>query len=97
MRTELAGVLPPPHSPSIQIHPPLTPPLTLPSPPLPSSHLQGQFDAECGVASNDAWISTLEWPGHAGFHDAPRLKLMVSHEGLRVSHEGGLREGLMRG
>jgi hypothetical protein len=28
------------------------------------SHLllyQGQFDAECGVASNEAWISKLPW------------------------------------
>lgn len=22
---------------------------------------QGQFDAECGVASNEAWISKLAW------------------------------------
>jgi hypothetical protein len=22
---------------------------------------QGQFDAECGVASNEAWISKLSW------------------------------------
>lgn len=22
---------------------------------------QGQFDAECGVASNEAWISKLQW------------------------------------
>lgn len=22
---------------------------------------QGQFDAECGVASNEAWISQLKW------------------------------------
>jgi vitellogenic carboxypeptidase-like protein len=33
---------------------------------------QGQFDAECGVASNEAWISRLVWPGHAGFRDADR-------------------------
>eukprot|EP00878_Enallax_costatus_P025460 GHUV01027238.1.p1 GENE.GHUV01027238.1~~GHUV01027238.1.p1 ORF type:complete len:479 (+),score=118.13 GHUV01027238.1:82-1518(+) len=33
---------------------------------------QGQFDAECGVASNEAWISKLIWPGHAGFRDANR-------------------------
>lgn len=33
---------------------------------------QGQFDAECGVASNEAWISKLQWPGHAGFNTAER-------------------------
>jgi len=32
----------------------------------------GQFDAECGVASNDAWLSTLPWKGHMGFKSAPR-------------------------
>ncbi|KAF8072930.1 SCPL50 [Scenedesmus sp. PABB004] len=42
---------------------------------LASSHLmlyQGQFDAECGVASNEAWISRLSWPGHTGFWNAER-------------------------
>lgn len=33
---------------------------------------QGQWDAECGVASNEAWISKLAWPGHTGFHNAER-------------------------
>eukprot|EP00775_Hariotina_reticulata_P013690 gene13690-13812_t len=33
---------------------------------------QGQFDAECGVASNEAWIYQLAWPGHLGFCDAER-------------------------
>jgi vitellogenic carboxypeptidase-like protein len=32
----------------------------------------GQFDAECGVASNEAWISILQWPGHVGFNTAER-------------------------
>ncbi|KAI8473502.1 MAG: carboxypeptidase [Monoraphidium minutum] len=32
----------------------------------------GQFDAECGVASNEAWMSKLAWPGHAGFMSAER-------------------------
>ncbi|KAG2422906.1 hypothetical protein HXX76_015733 [Chlamydomonas incerta] len=32
----------------------------------------GQWDAECGVASNDAWVSTLAWKGHGGFAEAPR-------------------------
>jgi vitellogenic carboxypeptidase-like protein len=39
------------------------------------SHLllyQGQFDAECGVASNEAWISKLQWDGHMGFNTAER-------------------------
>jgi vitellogenic carboxypeptidase-like protein len=22
---------------------------------------QGQYDAECGVASNDAWVSMMTW------------------------------------
>jgi hypothetical protein len=25
---------------------------------------QGQWDAECGVASNDAWIQTMKWYVH---------------------------------
>ncbi|EFJ43239.1 hypothetical protein VOLCADRAFT_66092 [Volvox carteri f. nagariensis] len=33
---------------------------------------QGQWDAECGVGSNDAWIHTLQWHGHGGFTAAPR-------------------------
>ncbi|GFR46687.1 hypothetical protein Agub_g8305 [Astrephomene gubernaculifera] len=33
---------------------------------------QGQWDAECGVGSNDAWIRTLKWAGHGGFTAAPR-------------------------
>ncbi|WIA29141.1 hypothetical protein OEZ86_011652 [Tetradesmus obliquus] len=33
---------------------------------------QGQFDAECGVASNEAWISKLAWPGHSGFSETER-------------------------
>lgn len=33
---------------------------------------QGQFDAECGYAGNDAWISTMRWHGHAGFSKAKR-------------------------
>jgi vitellogenic carboxypeptidase-like protein len=33
---------------------------------------QGQFDAECGVASNEAWIAKLQWPGHTGFNTAER-------------------------
>jgi vitellogenic carboxypeptidase-like protein len=33
---------------------------------------QGQFDAECGVASNEAWISKLQWTGHTGFNNAER-------------------------
>eukprot|EP00879_Flechtneria_rotunda_P013752 GHRR01014365.1.p1 GENE.GHRR01014365.1~~GHRR01014365.1.p1 ORF type:complete len:296 (+),score=89.33 GHRR01014365.1:1001-1888(+) len=33
---------------------------------------QGQFDAECGVASNEAWISKLAWLGHTGFNNADR-------------------------
>ncbi|GBF91928.1 serine carboxypeptidase-like [Raphidocelis subcapitata] len=32
----------------------------------------GQFDAECGVGSNEAWISQLAWPGHTGFVNADR-------------------------
>lgn len=39
---------------------------------------QGQFDAECGVAGNDAWISTLSWPGHTGFSAANRTFWMVN-------------------
>ncbi|MEW5298618.1 MAG: hypothetical protein WDW36_001716 [Sanguina aurantia] len=33
---------------------------------------QGQWDAECGYASNDKWISTLKWDGHGGFSRAER-------------------------
>ncbi|GIL69722.1 hypothetical protein Vretifemale_703 [Volvox reticuliferus] len=33
---------------------------------------QGQWDAECGVGSNDAWIHTLQWHGHGGFTAARR-------------------------
>lgn len=33
---------------------------------------QGQFDAECGYAGNDAWLATLQWPGHEGFATTPR-------------------------
>ncbi|KXZ54047.1 hypothetical protein GPECTOR_5g156 [Gonium pectorale] len=33
---------------------------------------QGQWDAECGVGSNDAWIGALQWSGHGGFTAAPR-------------------------
>lgn len=32
----------------------------------------GQFDAECGVASNEAWMARLAWPGHIGFTNAKR-------------------------
>ncbi|KAG2489745.1 hypothetical protein HYH03_011852 [Edaphochlamys debaryana] len=39
---------------------------------------QGQWDAECGVGSNDAWISTLQWKGHGGFTAAPRKFWMVN-------------------
>eukprot|EP00200_Dunaliella_tertiolecta_P010739 CAMPEP_0202391350 /NCGR_PEP_ID=MMETSP1127-20130417/91786_1 /ASSEMBLY_ACC=CAM_ASM_000462 /TAXON_ID=3047 /ORGANISM="Dunaliella tertiolecta, Strain CCMP1320" /LENGTH=524 /DNA_ID=CAMNT_0048993775 /DNA_START=16 /DNA_END=1590 /DNA_ORIENTATION=+ len=33
---------------------------------------QGQYDAECGVASNNAWIQSMTWYGHADFTTAPR-------------------------
>ncbi|GAX76677.1 hypothetical protein CEUSTIGMA_g4123.t1 [Chlamydomonas eustigma] len=33
---------------------------------------QGQFDAECGAASNDAWIDTMSWHGHTAYSKAPR-------------------------
>jgi len=32
----------------------------------------GQFDAECGVASNEAWLNKLAWRGHTGFNTAKR-------------------------
>ncbi|KAL6764564.1 Alpha/Beta hydrolase protein [Haematococcus lacustris] len=39
---------------------------------------QGQFDAECGVASNEAWIHALPWPGHLSFNTAPRTVWWVN-------------------
>jgi len=32
----------------------------------------GQFDAECGARSNEAWLARLSWPGGAGFKGANR-------------------------
>ena len=34
----------------------------------------GQFDAECGARSNEAWLETLPWPGHSGFRAANRTR-----------------------
>jgi vitellogenic carboxypeptidase-like protein len=34
----------------------------------------GQFDAECGSRSNEAWLETLRWPGYEGFREAERKR-----------------------
>lgn len=39
---------------------------------------QGQWDAECGVGSNDAWIFTMDWHGKDDFVKAPRRFWMVN-------------------
>jgi len=33
---------------------------------------QGQYDVECGVASNNAWLQSMAWHGHSDFAKAPR-------------------------
>eukprot|EP00877_Chromochloris_zofingiensis_P002844 jgi/Chrzof1/12560/UNPLg00512.t1 len=38
----------------------------------------GQFDAECGVAANDAWVHSLPWTGHAAFAQVERKLWMVN-------------------
>lgn len=45
---------------------------------------QGQWDAECGVASNEAWISKLAWRGHTGFHNAERKLWRDADHGEQV-------------
>ena len=39
---------------------------------VPSLFYAGQFDAECGAASNDAWISTMKWSNREEFYTQPR-------------------------
>lgn len=42
----------------------------------------GQFDAECGVASNDAWLNKMAWPGHIDWLSTPRKMWMNGSEPL---------------
>ncbi len=50
--------------------------------------MQGQFDAECGVASNEAWVDKMAWPGHMGYKYAERALWRRGEEvlGYRKSH-----------
>ncbi len=53
-------------------------------------HVQGQFDAECGVASNEAWVNKMAWPGHLGYKYAERELWKRDEEvlGYKKSHNG---------
>uniref|UniRef100_A0A7S0VCK6 Carboxypeptidase n=1 Tax=Polytomella parva TaxID=51329 RepID=A0A7S0VCK6_9CHLO len=44
----------------------------------PALFYQGQFDGECGVASNDAWLDSMQWEGHSGFRNADRRFWLVN-------------------
>ncbi|GFH19120.1 carboxypeptidase [Haematococcus lacustris] len=61
---------------------------------------QGQFDAECGVASNDAWIHALPWwvnqraMGYLKRH-ANLWQLIVRNTGHMVPHDNPLYGQLM--
>jgi vitellogenic carboxypeptidase-like protein len=51
----------------------------------------GQFDAECGARSNEAWLEALRWPGAEGFKTANRTLWWggVEQELARKKREGG--------
>lgn len=50
---------------------------------------QGQFDLQDGVATSQAWISTLRWPGQRAFKHAKRhiWRLPIR------THDGGVEQG----
>ncbi len=53
----------------VGLHPPLLAHMPLNTHPLDP---QGQWDAECGVGSNDAWIFNMDWHGKDDFVKVPR-------------------------